>query len=262
MNGRHDNSSDLSGIRLAEPGDLVALDRLMRAAFPTQMLEYTIFRSPKSISFLQKLLTTDLVSNRIVIATIQGRIAGYYYARGIGNCFILNYIAVDKRFRDRGFGQLLLEHFESEAKRSGYSVVALDVYSQNTRAYAWYLNCSYRPIQNTKQIVIEIARIACAPSFLHWSNKELADAVHEEAQQGFSKVAAYATDVKLIVGIIGGDICKLLEYDGLSLNAALSEIRMQFFGTRTELVVGGLDEVPGNLPIKHVSEIVRLIKDI
>lgn len=262
MNEQHNDSSKQDGIRLAMPGDLEALDQLMRSAFPTQMLEYTIFRSPKSISFLQKLLTTDQVINQVYVATAQGSIAGYYHARGTGGCFMLNYIAVDKRFRNQGLGRLLLDHFEREARLSGYSMVGLDVYVNNERAYDWYLNRSYRPTHHTRQIVVEVQRIAYGKPVLHWDNVELSDAIREESLQGFSKVKAQSTDAKLVVGIIGGDVCKLLEYEGLSLDEALSEICSQFSGARTELVVGGLDQIPRNLQIKQSSEIVRLAKDI
>jgi GNAT superfamily N-acetyltransferase len=55
---------------------------------------------------------------------------------------LLSEIAVDMRFRSRGFGTLLIRYFEEEAKKSGYDKIKLGA---EDNAVKLYLNNNYIP---------------------------------------------------------------------------------------------------------------------
>ncbi len=114
-------------VRLGEPSDLMAVDRIERASFDDPWERHLL---------LQELVPSSL--RLPLIVEFGGEVAGYLMAWRSGpELHILN-VAVDPEQRRRGLGAALLEAALAEARRGGMISVSLEVRRGNRPALEMY----------------------------------------------------------------------------------------------------------------------------
>ena len=114
-------------IRVGEPADLIAVDRIERASFDDPWARH--------------ILLPELVPSALrlpLVAVCDGQVAGYLLAwRSGGELHILN-VAVDPARRRSGLGAALLEAALADARRCGMGAVTLEVRPDNRPALSLY----------------------------------------------------------------------------------------------------------------------------
>ena len=123
-------------IRQAKLYDVPALSRI----------EQESFDSPWSADEITK----DVISKdgNIYVAVIEsdGEKAGYAEMRMVaGEAQIYN-IVIDKAFRGRGLGEMLLRHLIDKAKELGCSLITLEVRGGNEAAMELYRKLGFREV--------------------------------------------------------------------------------------------------------------------
>jgi ribosomal protein S18 acetylase RimI-like enzyme len=267
---RRDKSLSLSSrsvhtIRRAVPSDADSIYRIKLEAFGDSFLPYTIYQDPRSVHYLEELISrqSTLAIHDFFVACQAGQTMGYYYAIRRGVTFFLSYIAVTASAQGRGLGRALLNHYETMGQTGGCQQLALDVFESNTRARGWYLDHGYR-IQSISLYVRLATRSLSGHGRppLHWSSDAWIQAIEEERTRGFSKIDCLCGSGRLTVGLIAGRVCKLLGYEGLTVEEALSAIGNQFCQTRKTLIASlASNELPA-LPVLDYEKSLRLIKKV
>ena len=140
----HPNINE-TGIRVARVQDAHQIYDFLIEAFGGRYLPYTIFQSPQSITYLQRLIKQGIDQSGHIFHVLERSsvVKGFYNAVVRQRDFFLNYIAVGKSERSVGVGQALLNHFEAQGAFFGCRQYVLDVFESNQTAYRWYLKHGY-----------------------------------------------------------------------------------------------------------------------
>lgn len=97
-----------------------------------------------NIDFVQKSVHENLSR---AWKLVENGLLGFYYWVPDEDCAVLLSIQVSKALQSNGHGSQLLEHFEAQARKYGYSKVGLTVHTNNP-AYNWYLKNGFKYIEN------------------------------------------------------------------------------------------------------------------
>ena len=127
-------------IRQAKLYDVPALSRMEQEAFD----------SPWSAEEITKDVTSKDGSVYVAVIESDGEQAGYAEMRTVaGEAQIYN-IVVDKAFRGRGLGEMLLRHLIDKAEESGCSLITLEVRGGNEAAMELYNKLGFREVGRRK----------------------------------------------------------------------------------------------------------------
>jgi ribosomal protein S18 acetylase RimI-like enzyme len=250
-------------LRIAEPSDATEIFALASRVFGEKQFLYTVYQAPQSLKYVGRLITAGDANHRFILLKRDLELLGYYEALlRDGTCF-LNYIATDPAVSGQGFGKLLLRDFEVMGCNSGCRQLSLDVFQSNTRAVAWYRNSGFR-----EKSVTYLARIALrdAPHKngmgLRIDKEDIDRALAEEREWGFSKLVCSCGVGCLTLGLIGGDVCKLLNFEGVTLKQALGGISVTFHPDRDIVIVSSHDKLDSSWGPLSTEITLRLTRPI
>jgi ribosomal protein S18 acetylase RimI-like enzyme len=222
-------------LRAAIERDAQAIYALMQEAFGAKYLPFTIYRSQKTIAYLERLIASG--NQTYIVAEQHGKLAGYANACYSEDPPILNYIAVTSAARGFGVGNRLLKAVELEVCRQGFRTLSLDVFESNPSVVEWYTKSGYGITSQCFLCRIDLTSTMHidSPPPSHPSLWQAALAAEE--QNGFSMVIANMAEGEITLGFIGGVASKLLGYRGISLDEAIEATIAMLNGTRSELIV-------------------------
>lgn len=265
MNSQLASSNDMFQIRLARVDDAPSVYNLIAQGFGDRYLTYTIYQAPESVAYLRQLIAnpSSAMQRTLYVLEQVGRLVGYYEAMQRGIEFWLNYVVVDTAVRRRGIGQALLEHFEHTAQQFHCQRLVLDVFDSNQPARDWYYLQGYQHQSATFQIRLSTSMLDDASVHpLTYSDESWHNACDEERSRGFSKVESGCGPGRITVGLIGGRVCKLLEYVGVDLEDAVAAVCRHFHNTRSELILTALEAIPIHWPVLSAEKTLRLVKPL
>ncbi len=105
-------------------------------------IEKALIVSPWSKESIQKLTTTDNAVAKV--ATIDGKVVGYYSFYQILDEADVNNIAVDSAWQNKGVGTALMSDMIEECKSRGIASITLEVGANNTVAQKLYEKAGFR----------------------------------------------------------------------------------------------------------------------
>ena len=260
----HPNINE-TDIRVARVQDAYQIYDLLVEAFGGRYLPYTVFQSPLSVIYLQRLIRQGVEQSSHIFHVTErfSGVKGFYNAVVRQRDFFLNYIAVCKSERSVGVGQALLNHFEAHGTFLGCRQYVLDVFESNQTAYRWYLKHGYFLDSMNFQVRLSTAQGATKKNRpMRLTKEDLQTAMKEEQAQGFSKVDGRYEAGQITVGLIAGRACKLLTYQNIELVEAVEAVCARFQSDRTELIIPALPVLPTNWSILDSEKTLRLIKPV
>ena len=123
-------------IRQAKLYDVPAISRI----------EQDSFEDPWSADEITKDVTSKDGNVYVAVIETDGEKAGYAEMRTVcGEAQIYN-IVIDKAFRGRGLGEMMLRHLIDKAKEGGCSLVTLEVRGGNDAAMELYRKLGFREV--------------------------------------------------------------------------------------------------------------------
>jgi ribosomal protein S18 acetylase RimI-like enzyme len=247
----------------ARTRDAEQIYRLKAEAFRSSYLRYTIYRSPKSVSYLRNLIRSGQVNEDLLflVARESGRLAAYFHANQQPTGWFLNYIAVSEESRGSGLGKRMLAAFENAGRDRGCVEAEMDVFESNVPAMEWYKSAGYSLVGEKTLCEIDLERIAPGGS-IDADDLVVESALKVEEEQGFSNFSATLRGRPMRIGLINGDTCKLLETSGVTVAEVAAALRSLFQDSRRFLIV---DTVPiAKMGCKPASQdkLLRLRKEI
>ncbi|MGN0765092.1 MAG: ribosomal protein S18-alanine N-acetyltransferase [Christensenellales bacterium] len=105
-------------------------------------IEKALIASPWSKESIQKLTTTDNAVAKV--ATIDGKVVGYYSFYQILDEADVNNIAVDSAWQNKGIGSALMLDMIDECKQRDISAITLEVGANNVVAQRLYDKWGFR----------------------------------------------------------------------------------------------------------------------
>lgn len=255
----------ISPIQRASQDDIPEIYSLMVEAFGSRFLSYTIYQSPKSVSYLKRLSSSNLENNgqALVVLRREGRIQGYYQAFASAKKYFLNYIAVRSTSSGKGFGSVLLSHFEDKGKMFNCTQYKLDVFEQNRRALEWYNRKGYEKESESIMSRIALGIIDKRGPKLRCESGTWDAAVNQENEKGFSQLECSCGQGSIVLGLINGNVCKLLKYEGISFEESVLSINDYFAGSkRDSLIVSSTSLLASDWPLRQQDRVFRLAKNV
>lgn len=249
-------------VRYAQPEDASALYNLKVEVFGKTSLPYTIYQAPEAAGFLRHLIAEGLECGLHTFVLIEDskQISGYYHALNRDADFFLNYIAVAEKSRGQAWGSFLLRHYEGTGRSSGFQQLALDVFEGNQIARYWYQRHGYRLHSVSFNARVSLNSIVDQSIALDCNDESWIQARQEEDRWGFSRIEFACGSGHLTVGLISNTICKLLHFDGVSIEQAVSAIAHTFRKQRETLILSSLPEIPRDLDLLSREKVLRLVK--
>ncbi len=251
-------------LRTARSSDAPAVFALKTQAFGNRYLLYTIYQAPQSVHYLAHLIAEaeGNGSHDFVVAEDGENVRGYYHATHHGLRYFLNYIAIANESRHHGLGGALLQHFEASGLAKGCHELALDVFESNPPVLDWYGRHGYSRVSSTFHVRLDMNALTGVGAPLHWNETTWSEALKVERTWGFSKIDCDCGSGFLTLGLIGGQTCKLLACQGVSLHEAVLVVALHLRDQRQMIIVSGLTELPSGLPMLSVERAIRLAKVI
>ena len=256
---------ELYRIRRALPEDTAQIYELKSRAFGDNYLLYTIFQSPKSQRYLSELLAQDpeRSAHCFFVLGQDDRILGYYHAVRRHSEFFLNYIVAAQEVRGKGIGNALLEHYEETGRSAGCRQLVLDVFDSNGQVRDWYHRSGYRQHSSSIQARLSISSLPEQSSpVLRYEFEARHRAAQEEYNHGFSKIDCACGSGRLVLGLIGDRVCKLLSYEGIELEEVVLAVARRFRTERAVLILSPSTELPPTWPVLSLEKSLRLVKPI
>jgi ribosomal protein S18 acetylase RimI-like enzyme len=253
--------AEKADIRTAEPGDVAGIFTLATSLFGARQFLYTIYQAPQAIRHLEKLVSARNPANPFVVLKVDGHLLGYYEALiRHGACF-LNYIGVDNAVAGQGYGNLLLTHLAGLARGCGCSELALDVFQSNGRALTWYERSGFE--QEGKKYFTRLSLEGVSggkPVQALVDTSELQAALADEASNGFSNVCCQVDGKTILLGLIAGHSCKVLDCGDLNINLAIDAIPALLKPTRKFLIVSSDHPLRSEASIVSSETVLRMRK--
>jgi ribosomal protein S18 acetylase RimI-like enzyme len=226
-------------------------------------IQYTIYQSPKAISYLRKIIDGEPVLgyHHVVVLTLESQLVGFYHATKRDARFFLNNIAVVADVHGQGLGSLLLSHFEQAGREADCNEAALDVFERNEVALRWYWRRGYKSGASFYHVRLRIDDWCTenSPSLV-CEKESLRQAIVEEEIQGFSKVDCSLAGEALVIGLISKNSCKLLQYHDLEVSSRA--VAHTFHRQRDFLILSGVDTLPVGGPVHQHDRYLRLTKSL
>lgn len=230
-------------LRPAANEDAEAIYKLKCQAFGATCLPFTIYRSPRAIAYIARLICAWEQS--FIIAELHEEFAGYANVAFLGDHPVLNYIAVASAVRGRGVGCRLLQAAESKVRDRGFKTLALDVFESNPSAVKWYATSGYRLISRSFLYRIDLAGETAREGRTQTRSPLWQAALAIERQIGFSKLVVTRDEAEITLGLIGGVAAKLLGHRNIQLDKAIELAIGMIAESRSELIVPS-ESAPGS----------------
>lgn len=113
--------------------------QLLRSYLPEQVYNRTIFACTGYAAYLQAACKCGPHSTTLLIGAYSGgTLIGFAEWRRMEQMLVLNNLNVDSAYRKEGIGGKLVAYGEELARKEGIGKLALDVFSWNEHAHAWY----------------------------------------------------------------------------------------------------------------------------
>jgi ribosomal protein S18 acetylase RimI-like enzyme len=243
-------------LRGAVVTDAEAIYSLKRSAFGHTYLLYTIYQTRQSLEFLRSLIAVQ----EFVVAESGSRIVGYYNAVPHNGYLFVNYIAVAPQAASQGVGTMLVHNCAAKAGQIGCIGIELDVFASNHRVIDWYERIGFEIVNDLYLYRVCLRNIPQSTIVPVADSDGLECALAEEKRQGFSKLKCRYLEQELLVGLIAGHTCKLLEdcttladYESIGAIAAL-------FPDRSYLILSSHRPPPAALPVVNYERSIRMRK--
>lgn len=220
----------LPEVRNAEPSDAPRVHALLTQAFAHNVLPFTIYRVPQSVSRLAELTCAGGV-----------RIVGDVEGVAIATDSHLSYLAVAEKARGKGLGRFLMEDFHANAGET-----TLDVLADNP-ALQWYEAQGYN--REGEALWVHLAPKNTGEPPEHWDV-----ALMEEKIKGFSAVG----HAGMRIGLLGGSALRLLNDGGRSVRECLEILATFGFAGRREILLTCLKEPPEGYEAVQVLTSIRM----
>jgi ribosomal protein S18 acetylase RimI-like enzyme len=236
------NTNDIV-LRPASVDDAEQIFALKRRVFGSTSLPFTIYKAERSLNYLREIIPAD----RFVVGALTSQVVGYYHAIHREDALLLNYIATSPQHRGNCIGTRLLEDCLTAAEGARVNAIELDVFESNAAAVCWYEKNGFKVVCGTHWYRIStrhVLPVDAPPTVLE---SELSQALAEEHQRGFSKIACAWQGGQLVAGLIAGDTCKLLESDETTAQNAL-RIMSSLFPSREYLIISSPDALEPSPP--------------
>jgi ribosomal protein S18 acetylase RimI-like enzyme len=250
-------------IRLAEAHDASSIYALMCEVFAHSFLPFSIYQSPKSISYLVSLIAEAHAQsqNALYVLKQNGGLVGYYHALRQGDVFFLNYVAIATAKQGHGLGDLLLRHFEATGEGLGCTQLALDVFERNEVARAWYARHNYGLLSTIFCIRLSLSGWSVADALpIHCATDEWSRALLTEEQQGFSKVTCACGVGTITLGLINRNVAKILDYSGIALEQVIVALGTWLNRQRQFLLLSSVAPLPSTWPVVATDAVLRMAK--
>ncbi|MBI1775310.1 MAG: GNAT family N-acetyltransferase [Proteobacteria bacterium] len=128
----------LSDIRLAEPADLPAVERIVRDAYTKYIERIGKPPGPMLDDYAER------IKERAVWVLVDaGVVAGILVLLFEADHVLLDNVAVDPRSRGKGLGRVLIGFAEAEARRRGYGEIRLYTHQKMRENIAMYPRLGY-----------------------------------------------------------------------------------------------------------------------
>lgn len=244
----------VSGLRFrdGEPEDTDELFALIRAAFGEGLLQYSIYQAKESIVFLR----SQLASETFRIAECCGSLVGYYHVVRVGDTLFTKYLAA---IHKRGCGIVapaLIRDLIEMGVILDCKAIELDVLAGSASLISLYRRYGARPMSTSYAYKVNLSQVSMLPG-LSISDEEMSAGLEQEKQRGFSMVKAYWGSSQMVIGLLGGNTCKILDDGGLSVMEIASLIS-SYFPTRTEFLVTSPKFPDEHIPLARIDEFIRM----
>jgi len=140
--------------------------------------------------------------------------------------------------------------------------IELDVFASNWRAVRWYQRSGFEIVSDLhlyRLCLRDMPRSTFVPVV---GSAEMQRALDEEQRQGFSKLTCRYLEQQLLVGLIAGHTCKLLQpCSTLSDHEAASAIAA-LFPKRSCLILSSQNPPDADLPVVDCQRSIRMRKSL
>jgi hypothetical protein len=247
---RIDQASGLS-LRDGRPEDAEELFVLIRTAFSERLLQYSIYQASESVAYLRVQLGKEIFR----VAEWRGVLVGYYHAVKNEGMLYVKYLAAI-RVRECGLIAPTLVRDAIEIGRLMEMIgIECDVPAWNKTLIALYHRSGAKQISTLYAYKVDLSQVPKVHG-LSISPIELMASLTEEKRQGLSKVTARWKSSEIVIGLLGGRICKILDSGGLSATETASLVS-GYFPARTYLL-GTSSELPDEqIPLASIDKLVR-----
>jgi ribosomal protein S18 acetylase RimI-like enzyme len=248
-------------VRPAIPSDAETIYALMGKAFGETYIVYTIYQAPQSIEYIRYLIRQNDFHYFFVLCQ-SNQPVGYYHAFRRETDFFLNYVAVLPGMQGNGLGQVLLEHYEDKGWKEGCTRLVLDVFDSNAIAKKWYLSHGYQieSFSYLTRLSMWNQNIVRPSIGLTYDVEQWNRALQEEQEHGFSKIKCSSGPIQLTVGLIAGNVCRLMDYSNISLDDAIISIIRMFGSHRRVLVISSVHKISSDWQVLSSEKVIRLFK--
>jgi ribosomal protein S18 acetylase RimI-like enzyme len=243
-------------LRAALAVDAEAIFSLKQAVFGDNYLLYTIYQAKQSLGYLRSLIPVQ----EFVVAERGSRIVGYYNAVPHNGYFFVNYIAVAPQAASQGVGTMLVHNCAAKAGQIGCIGIELDVFASNRRAIDWYERIGFEVVSDLYLYRVCLRNIPQSPIVPLAASDELECALAEEQRRGFSKLTCRYMEQTLLVGLIAGHTCKLLENCATLTDHESAGALAALFPDRSYLIFSSHRPPPAALPISNCERSIRMRK--
>ncbi|MEK4208289.1 MULTISPECIES: GNAT family N-acetyltransferase [Paenibacillus] len=132
--------------------------RLLQSNLPESVYNQTIFACGGYPEYLKAACKCGSHSATLLIgAYSEDLLIGFAEWRRMEQMLVLNNLNVDAAYRKDGIGGKLMAYGETLAQKDGISKLALDVFSWNEQAHAWYLRLGFAEEGRTYWYVRDLA---------------------------------------------------------------------------------------------------------
>jgi ribosomal protein S18 acetylase RimI-like enzyme len=243
-------------LREAIVTDAEAIFSLKRSVFGDTYLLYTIYQTRQSLEFLRSLITVQ----EFVVAERGPKIVGYYNALPRNDYLFLNYIAVAPQIASQGVGTMLVLNCAAKAGQIGCIGIELDVFASNRSAIRWYERIGFEAVDDSYLYRVSLRKIAQSTIVPATASDELECALAEEQRQGFSKLTCKYMEQELVVGLIAGGTCKLLQPCGTLTDDESAGAIAALFPHRSYLILSSHRPPRATLAIVNYERSIRMRK--
>ncbi|WMT42375.1 GNAT family N-acetyltransferase [Paenibacillus sp. D2_2] len=137
-------------LRPLHENDIKYACQLLRSYMPEQVFKQTIFACTGYPAYLQAACKCGAHSSTLLIGAYSGDLLiGFAEWRRLEGMLVLNNLNVDIVYRKDGIGRQLMAYGEELARKEGIGKLALDVFSWNEHAHAWYLRLGFSEMGRT-----------------------------------------------------------------------------------------------------------------
>ena len=225
-------------IRPARPGDSEAIASLMLEDTSDPVRRITILGSP----YLAQFIADELARNKndeYVMCTVREQVVGMCAWKHTDKILHLNYIGVSPDVQGQGLGTALMLDGLRRIRRTSQRILSVDVFSDATRAQAWYRSLHLRSEKHVQWIQVPLP--SSKPSGdLRCTVSGLDEAAADHFRYGFSLVTLTTNFASYQVGRLGSDLFRVGTFAILQDPAALQGLAR--FDAKRKLVCFGSAE--------------------